>query len=280
MIGSLRWPVSFRLLPVLILTAGLMLGLKLMDLAGRGETGLSSVAIAQNIDPPAAERAGAAPPEPDRPANRDPDTERAGTGSGFPDDPTLFTQAEIDLLQTLAGRRETLERRENDLILRERLLEAAELRIDRKIGQLAAIQADLRSMLKTYDETQEATLESLSTIYARMKPKEAARIMMEMEGPILLDVLERMREAVAANIMANLSPEKARDITMELALRRRFQDDAKRILEASRPAAPDEVPAARAQPAAAPETGAATVQEGDPRGAPPMTRPGQGAAGP
>ncbi len=151
---------------------------------------------------------------------------RPKTGE-LPSDPTLFTQAEIDLLQKLASRRTELERWSQDLVMREQLLKvaakAAEKRIDMKVTELLAIQGKLRSMLKQNDREQEGRLKRLVKIYESMKPKNAARIFMELDMPTLLDVVERMREAKAAPIIAKLEPGKAKRITTRIAVRRKFR---------------------------------------------------------
>ncbi len=153
----------------------------------------------------------------------------------LPSDPTLFTQAEIDLLQKLASRRAELERWSQDLGMREQLLKATEKRIDKKVTELRAIQGKVRSKLKQYDKEQEGKLKSLVKIYESMKPKDAARIFMELDMPILLDVVERMREAKAAPIIAKLEPSKAKRVTSRIANRRKFRGDSARRLPSSSP---------------------------------------------
>lgn len=144
----------------------------------------------------------------------------------FPEDPTLFTQAEIDLLQRLADRRIELEIWRKDIEMRERLLKATEKRLDKKVAELAVIQKTIKGLLKQYDKEQEAKLKSLVKIYENMKPKNAAVIFGELGMPILLDVVERMREARVAPILAKMSPKKAKRVTTELALRRNMDSKA------------------------------------------------------
>jgi flagellar motility protein MotE (MotC chaperone) len=142
----------------------------------------------------------------------------------FPEDPTLFTQAEIDLLQRLADRRVELEAWRRDIALRERLLKATEKRLDKKVAELAVIQKRIKGLLKQYGKEQEAKLKSLVKIYENMKPKNAAVIFGELGMPVLLDVVERMREARVAPILAKMSPKKAKRVTTELALRRKMDN--------------------------------------------------------
>ncbi len=132
-------------------------------------------------------------------------------------DPTLLTQAEIALLQRLVERREQLEEQSTELDLRRGMLQAAEERIDDKIKQLRAFQETIEGLIDTYDEQQMAKVQSLVKIYENMKPKDAARIFEELEMDTLLLVAERMKERKLAVVMANMNPEKARDVTVELA---------------------------------------------------------------
>ena len=143
------------------------------------------------------------------------------------EDPTLLTQSEIDLLQQLAERREIIEARERELDMREGLIQAAESRIDKKVEELKTLQATIEQLVTQYDEQQAAKVASLVKIYENMKPKDAARIFEELDMDTLLLVAERMKERSLAPIMANMNPGKARDVTVDLAQRRRLpQADA------------------------------------------------------
>lgn len=143
-------------------------------------------------------------------------------GSGAADDPMLMSQSEIDLLQKLAQRRNELESWSTDLSTREQLLKAAELRIETKLGELKTIQQKINASLKQHDDEQEAKLKSLVKIYETMKAKEASRIFEQLDMPILLDVVERMKEAKVAPVIAAMDPEKAKKLTTEMAKRRRI----------------------------------------------------------
>jgi flagellar motility protein MotE (MotC chaperone) len=53
-----------------------------------------------------------------------------------------------------------------------------------------------------------------------MKPRDAATIMNELDLPVLLEVVDRMKEAKAAPILAAMQPDRARQVTAELARQR------------------------------------------------------------
>ena len=135
---------------------------------------------------------------------------------------SMFTPAEVEVLQSLSERREALQARAGELEMRENLLGATEKRIEEKIAELTKLEATVEAKLKRYDEQEEAKMKSLVKIYENMKPKDAARILEELDMGILLEVAERMREAKMAPILALMNSNKAKTITVELAMRRQL----------------------------------------------------------
>jgi flagellar motility protein MotE (MotC chaperone) len=132
------------------------------------------------------------------------------------DDPTFYTQAEVDLLQKLAERREEIEAKGREIAVRENLLKAAESRIEKKVQALKALQATIEESMIKHDQEQEVKLANLVKIYENMKPKDAGRIFEELEMDVLLQVAEKMNNRRLAPILAKMDPKKARDVTEEL----------------------------------------------------------------
>jgi len=64
-------------------------------------------------------------------------------------DPTLFTENEVKALQELTTRRQLIEARFEELTLRERLLGAAEKRIDKKILEMKRLVVALQKSIET-----------------------------------------------------------------------------------------------------------------------------------
>lgn len=217
-----------RFLPMTIFAAALMLTVKIGTIwngvDGLLEGGIKvSGAEAQTTDAPA--RATADPTAPAAAADEETGADvEAATKRLVSGDPTLLTQVEIELLQDLAERREVLESRAKELDLRAGMLRAAEERIDKKIAELKAFQGTIEGLVKTYDDEQEQKMKSLVKIYENMKPKDAARIFEDLEMDTLLSVAERMKERKLAPVMANMNPDKARDMTVELSGRRELPE--------------------------------------------------------
>ncbi len=132
----------------------------------------------------------------------------------------VISDAERQLLQDLRGRRQELEAREQTLAQRESVLNAAEQRLGDRVGQLSALQARLETMEKDRQDHDEANWTGLVKVYETMKPREAATIFNEMDMPVLLHVLDRMKDSKAALVLGAMQPDRARLVTTQLAAQR------------------------------------------------------------
>ena len=113
-----------------------------------------------------------------------------------------------------------MDARDAELSLRANLLAVTEARIEERIAELRAVEATIQSLLITYDEQEEAQLQSVVAIYEAMKPGDAAKIFNDLDMLILIELAERMRERLIAPILADMDPIAANALTVELATRR------------------------------------------------------------
>jgi flagellar motility protein MotE (MotC chaperone) len=144
-----------------------------------------------------------------------------------------YTPVEVELLQGLSARRKQLDEREEEIRMKESLLEATEVRLDRKISEIQTMEGGLKKLLDEYGKHEEGEIRSLVKIYENMKPKDAAQIFDEMEMPILLLVVDKMSERKAAPILALMTPAKAKDLTVELADQRKSRSAITQPIEAA-----------------------------------------------
>ncbi|HYH38157.1 MAG TPA: hypothetical protein VD860_08050 [Azospirillum sp.] len=220
--------VRFRVLPLMIFVAVLLLGLRVGELWRLATRDYRlpefPTSLAENPKPvpPAVNGApqnGAKPPPP--PANgAPPPAPAAAPPAPGGASSAAMAPADGELAQHYAARRAEAERRLKDVEQREALLAATEKRIEQKIQELDKMRADIQKMLRTGDDKQNAQIESLVKIYETMKPKEAARIFEELDMPVLLDVIQRMKEQKTAPILASMDPVKAKQVTSALVERR------------------------------------------------------------
>lgn len=135
-----------------------------------------------------------------------------------------FNQVEIDLLESLSKRREELDKWADEVKLKENMLKATEKRVDDKLKDMEALKAELEKLLVSYNKEENAKVKSLVKIYESMKPKDAARIFEELDMPTLLLVVDKMSERRVAPVIAAMSPEKAKRLTVELAESRKVKE--------------------------------------------------------
>lgn len=129
----------------------------------------------------------------------------------------VISDAERSTLQDLRARRKELEARAGRLDEREALQTAAERRLTERVQQLTALQTKLEQLEKDRQERQEANWRGLVRVYEDMRPRDAAAIFNDLDNGVLIPVLDRMKDAKAAPILAAMTPERARGATSQLA---------------------------------------------------------------
>ncbi|QCG96643.1 hypothetical protein E6C67_22630 [Azospirillum sp. TSA2s] len=221
----------FRLLPLTIFVAVMMLGVRVGDLwrLATHDARLPDFPVTLAQGPQSSTPATPPTQMPSattKPAGKDAPPAPGGS-SGPANAPAanapLAPLGPIDnqeLLQHFAERRAEIERRTKEMEQREALLAAAEKRIEQKVAEMEKTKADIQKLMAQGDEKQSAQLESLVKIYETMKPKEAARIFEELDMPVLLGVIQKMKEQKTAPILAAMDPVKAKEVTSALVERR------------------------------------------------------------
>jgi flagellar motility protein MotE (MotC chaperone) len=131
--------------------------------------------------------------------------------------PAPVSDGERTVLLELRQRRQELDRRELALNARESVLAAAEQKLSARVEELSALQKKLEALEAAREQREDAGWQGLVKLYQDMKPRDAATIFNDLDMQVLLAVLDRMKEAKAALIMAAMNPDKAREVTARLA---------------------------------------------------------------
>lgn len=126
-------------------------------------------------------------------------------------------EAERALLMDLRARRVALDVRTQAVETREAVLVAAERRMSERVEQLAVLQTRLEALEGARRERDDANWRGLVKTYEAMRPRDAAAIFNELEQAVLMQVLDRMKEAKAAAILSAMQPDRARAATSQLA---------------------------------------------------------------
>ncbi len=247
---------ALRLLPIAIVATGSLLLLKLAGLAGGQGYVLGTVGARAQTDAPVAApwvppiaqpqpkrswaqemlgypditgSVGGGKPQHPAAANNAPPAE-AKNGKDVPklppegkpvplDDKPSIPAGERAVLERLQERRQELENRARELEIREGLLKAAEKKVESRIAELKALETKVSAALQKKEEGEAARFKSLVSMYENMKAKDAARIFDRLEQRVLIDVAMQMNPRRMSDILAQMSPEAAERLTVELANR-------------------------------------------------------------
>jgi flagellar motility protein MotE (MotC chaperone) len=214
MMPRLRPP---RLLPITIVALAGLLAVKSSELV-RAATGSADAATqtASTVQAAPAIHQPSPSAGPSQPAVAKPSED---TG------PAPVADAERTVLLELRQRRQELDTREATLGARESMLVAAEQKVTARVTELQVLQNKLEALEATRKDHEDASWQGLVKLYEAMKPRDAATIFNDLEMPVLLQVVDRMKEAKAAPVLAAMQPDKARDLTAKLAQMRTQRDN-------------------------------------------------------
>jgi flagellar motility protein MotE (MotC chaperone) len=129
--------------------------------------------------------------------------------------------AERAILERLQERRQELDTRARELDIRESLIKAAEKRMEAQLAELKEVESRITVETQQKDDAQAVRFKGLVTMYENMKPREAAKIFDRLEIGVLLDVASKINPRQMADILAQMSPDAAERLTVEMASKAR-----------------------------------------------------------
>ncbi|MDR3493593.1 MAG: hypothetical protein P4L82_03230 [Ancalomicrobiaceae bacterium] len=134
------------------------------------------------------------------------------------DDNQTSTQAR--LLQLLGERRKQVEEREKEMDVREGLLKATEMKVEKRIDDLKTIETSISTGAKTQEVEKTKELQDLVQMYESMKAKDAARVFDRLDQSLLVDIARQMNPRKLGDVVAKMQPDTAEKLTVGLANRR------------------------------------------------------------
>ena len=165
------------------------------------------------------------PPPPDAAAKGK--SPAAKQGEPTPDKVVSFERqpspAERAILERLQERRTELEQRGRELDMSENLLKAAEKRLEGRIVELKDLETRVNNAVQAKTDGEAARFKNLVTMYDNMKAKDAAKIFDRLDLRVLVEVATQINPRRMSDIMAQMSPDAAERLTLELAARAKDQ---------------------------------------------------------
>jgi len=129
----------------------------------------------------------------------------------------FLLNSEKQLLQQLRKRRKQIESDKDELPAEKMALESIKQYIDNRLDVLENLQNKLKPQFNNNNQNDGKKILKLVKVYESMKPKEAAKIFNDLQIGVLVEMTLSMKESRLAAILAEMKPEKARELTSILA---------------------------------------------------------------
>ncbi|RME60384.1 MAG: hypothetical protein D6780_03485 [Candidatus Dadabacteria bacterium] len=124
-----------------------------------------------------------------------------------------LTSERIEILKKLDLRRAELEKQRQKLKEKEDELKQQEEELAVKFVKLSDVLEKLSTIRKKDNKRRESKLTHLASVYGSMHPKEAAKLIAQLDKQMALRLLQRMPEKRIAQILSSMSQEKALELT-------------------------------------------------------------------
>ena len=124
------------------------------------------------------------------------------------------------ILQRLRERRAELDARVQAVRLQEDLVLAAEARLNEKIASLQAVEARIQALVDEQKALDDEQFNALVSMYANMKPADAANVFNSLDMEILLRLAIKMSPRKMSPILADMNVERAQQLTVRMATAR------------------------------------------------------------
>jgi flagellar motility protein MotE (MotC chaperone) len=120
------------------------------------------------------------------------------------------------LLQALQTERAEIEREREDLRFAQRRLLLEQGEIESRQKEVETLLARVEAKVQVMEEERDRMLGQLARVYETMKPDAAAGILSGIEVDTSTEILRRMKERNAAQVMASLDPQSAARISQRM----------------------------------------------------------------
>ena len=100
---------------------------------------------------------------------------------------------------------------------KEERLAKIEKEVEQKVKDLLVLQKEIQAAKTEKQDTQNTKVKSLAKIYGTMKPKEAAKLMENLDDKLVMNIVSTMTPDEAASVLALMDVKKAAKISEALS---------------------------------------------------------------
>jgi flagellar motility protein MotE (MotC chaperone) len=128
-----------------------------------------------------------------------------------------WTTEEIDLFKKLEVRKRELDLREAQLTSLEEELQKQKEQLEKRLAELEATRGKIATKLEEKVKVDQQKVETLIGMYQNMKPGQAAKLIETLDDDLAVEVLTKMKNKSAAEILNAMDTEKARKFSEKFA---------------------------------------------------------------
>lgn len=108
---------------------------------------------------------------------------------------------------------QALFKRQDELDQREQALKALEASLNTRVAKLKEMETSIKKMLEEAKGVKEQKLKHLIDVYSNMNAKQAAKVLETLDNGIAVKILAGMRGRQAGDVLNNMQPKKAAQLT-------------------------------------------------------------------
>lgn len=127
-----------------------------------------------------------------------------------------MSAADVDVMNSIEDRDNKYAVWEEELKIRERMLEVTESKVESKIAELRELETSLKKLVGLQSEKEETDLNRLVKVYETMKPQDAAPIIERLDETTQVAIMGRMKESKMAAIFSKMEGETPQNLTVLL----------------------------------------------------------------
>lgn len=124
-----------------------------------------------------------------------------------------WSAEEISFFKKLGERKESLDRREAELVKLEEELQKEKKGLDERIRQLESMRKEITTKLKDRVVQDQEKVAKLVDVYSNMKATQAARVIETLNEDLAVTILDKLKKKNAAEILNSMSAAKAKKLS-------------------------------------------------------------------
>lgn len=128
-----------------------------------------------------------------------------------------WTPEEVALFQKLDERKKSLDLREAELSKLDEELQKQKIDVDKKLKELEDLRQKIAKQLEEKVQEDQGRVDKLVQMYSNMKPTNAAKVFEQINEDLAVDVLSKMKQKNAAEILNLLPPDKSQRLSEKFA---------------------------------------------------------------